>query len=351
MKKKIAIFIMTALLTVSVAIPASAASAASYTTNLSNVHNDEITEVNPERTAEIEKLNDERSKLLQSDDQGEKLAENQKKLEDLGVEFLSTDEVQQRFGDDAPVADLLNAIKAYESNSVSPSVNPPQKSGIVWESFRNDFTKNGIVYEVQHLTAKPSSSSSSPLQGTNVAVIQTTSSFRVAVENLMFTIAKAGASTISDGFGIAISFYDAVKSFISDANFNATTTVDNVQITYQTTQMQSIDYMYVKEKSKNDNTQVLSFVTNEVYGSTSALIPKFYYGSNGAGTSSKSINVPKEFAYKAKKHRDGSQAVASYLDPVYQPRQSFINELQVTGIKGQKIHFIPMIVVTEPGRL
>lgn len=67
MKKKIAIFIMTALLTVSVAIPASAASdasAASYTTNLSNVHNDEITEVNPERTAEIEKLNDERSKLL-----------------------------------------------------------------------------------------------------------------------------------------------------------------------------------------------------------------------------------------------------------------------------------------------
>lgn len=170
MKKKLAIFIMTALLTLAVSIPASAAS---YTTNLSNVHNDEITEVNPERTAEIEKLNDERSKLLQSDDQGEKLAENQKKLEDLGVEFLSTNEVQQRFGDDAPVADLLNAIKAYESNSVSPSVNPPQKSGIVWESFRNDFTKNGIVYEVQHLTAKPSSSSSSPLQGTNVAVIQT----------------------------------------------------------------------------------------------------------------------------------------------------------------------------------
>lgn len=61
--------------------------------------------------------------------------------------------------------------------------------------------------------------------------------------------------------------------------------------------------------------------------------------------------MPKEFAYKAKKHRDGSQAVASYLDPVYQPRQSFINELQVTGIKGQKIHFIPMIVVAEPGRL
>lgn len=82
-----------------------------------------------------------------------------------------------------------------------------------------------------------------------------TSSFRVAAENLMFTIAKAGASTISDGLGIAISFYDAVKSFISDANFNATTTVDNVQITYQTTQMQSIDYMY----RKNQKMTILKF--------------------------------------------------------------------------------------------
>jgi len=43
--------------------------------------------------------------------------------------------------------------------------------------------------------------------------------------------------------------------------------------------------------------------------------------------------------------------VASYLDPIYQKGQSFINEIQVTGIKGEKIHYIPMTVVTLPGVL
>ncbi|WP_195574981.1 hypothetical protein [Paenibacillus sp. 1001270B_150601_E10] len=347
MKKKLAIYILTALLTLSVAIPASAAS---YATNLSDVNNDEIIEVNPERTDEIEKLYDERTRLIQSDDNGEKLAENQMKLEGLGVEFLSTNEVQQRFGDDAPVAALLNATNVNELNSISPYVNPPEKKNIVWTSFRADMVKNGVTYEVQHLTAQSNSQPSS-LKGTSTAVVQTSSSFGVAVEKLIFTVCKAGASTVSNGVSIAISFYDALKSFISDANFNATTTVSNVKVTYQTNQYQSIDYMYVKVKSKNDNTQVLSFVTNEVSGDTTAIVPVFTYGSNGATSGSTSSTINRQFSYKAPKHRDSSQAVASYLDPVYQPSQSFLNELQVTGIKGAKVHFIPMTVVTLPGSL
>ncbi|GGG09050.1 hypothetical protein GCM10010913_33570 [Paenibacillus aceti] len=43
--------------------------------------------------------------------------------------------------------------------------------------------------------------------------------------------------------------------------------------------------------------------------------------------------------------------MASYLDPVYQPGQSFLNELQVLGIKDVNVHKIPMTVVTVPGAL
>ncbi|MCG7409481.1 hypothetical protein MH117_18900 [Paenibacillus sp. ACRRX] len=347
MKKKLAIYIMTALLMLSVAIPASAAS---YTTNLSNINNDEITEVNPERTNKIEILYEERSRLIQSNDHGEKLAENQMKLEGLGVEFLSTNEVQQRFGNDAPAEANLNLTSVNNSDLISPYVNPPEKKNIVWKSYRADMVKNSVTYEVQHLTAESNSQSSS-LKGTTTAVVQTSSSFGVAVEKLIFTVCKAGASTVSNGVSIAISFYDALKSFISDANFKATTTVDNVKVTYQTNQYQSIDYMYVKVKSKNDNTQVLSFVTNEVSGDTTAIVPIFKYGANGATSGSSSSTINRQFSYKAPKHRDSAQAVASYLDPVYQPGQSFLNELQVTGIKGAKVHFIPMTVVTLPGSL
>ncbi|MEC0371820.1 hypothetical protein [Paenibacillus chibensis] len=251
---------------------------------------------------------------------------------------------------DAQVADLLNANSVNESNSISPRINPPQSNNIFWSSYRQDWIKNGVTYEVQHLTAQSTSSPSS-LWGTTVAVLQNSNSFVAASENLMFTVMKTAGGTISDGVGIAISFYDAVKSFISDANFTKTTVVNNVKITYQTNQYQSIDFMYVKVKSNSDTTQKLTFVTNEVSGDTAALIPTFTYGPNGATSGSSSIPVTKQFSYKAPKHRDGSQAVASFLDPVYQPGQSFLNELQVTGIKGNIIHYIPMTVKTEPGAL
>ncbi len=81
---------------------------------------------------------------------------------------------------------------------------------------------------------------------------------------------------------ITLQVYDAVKNFINDANFSKTTEVTDIQVNYTYAWKESIDFMYVKEASKNDDTQVLAFISSSVFGGVNWTIPIFTYKSNGA---------------------------------------------------------------------
>lgn len=141
--------------------------------------------------------------------------------------------------------------------------------------------KNGVTYEVQHLTAEPNGSTSA-LMDTGGIILRNTNSIGTATQNFVTTVVKTGVSKLSAPVDITLQVYDAVKNFINDANFSKTTEVTDIQVNYTYAWKESIDFMYVKEASKNDDTQVLAFISSSVFGGVNWTIPIFTYKSNGA---------------------------------------------------------------------
>lgn len=293
---------------------------------------------------QIQQIYDERASVLAERKEGylQKYDELGKELESLGVKFLTPEEVQEK---------MEIAKRTYQDSypdSVSPYVVSPSNNNYAWSSFRNTWVKNGVTYEVQHLTAE-ATSRPSILWETGGIVIEKNNSFQAAVQNLAITVAKAGASALYEPIGIAISVYDAVKDLINDANFDKQTEVTNIMANYTYGWYESIDFMYVKKVGESDDKQKLTFISSSVSGSMSWTIPKFTYKkSSGAiqslsfSTSQKSFNY-----YDTTAHRNGSFAVAAYLDP-YAPRNAYVTYAEMKGIDNKTVRLVPVATPASP---
>lgn len=291
----------------------------------------------------INQIYEERSRVLAEQKEGylvefEKLGEE---LESLGVEFLSTQEVLKKM-----------EIAAKTSNDVIiPNViTPPNVNNIIWSSFRSNWVKNGVTYEVQHLTAEPNGSSSS-LFDTGGIVLQNSNSLGKASQNLVTTLVKTGASELSGPIDITLQVYDAVKSFINDANFSRTTEVTDIKVNYTYSWWENVDFMYVKKANESDNKQSLSFISTSVYGRINWTIPNMTYKSNGAVKNVTFSNDQRSYEYyNTTAHRNGSFAVAAYLDP-YAPRNAYVTTANLLGVGNKTIKAIPVKAPAFPAQL
>ncbi|GIP18219.1 hypothetical protein J40TS1_38610 [Paenibacillus montaniterrae] len=303
-----------------------------FSTSSTTYASDYIFEINSNNAARmqeerIQEIYEERARVQSEMNEGyeEKLEELQKDLESLGVEFLTDSEVKS---------------KLRATGQITPFVETPKSNNITWSSYRNpNWVLNGVKYEVQHLTAE-SNSKPSTLTDSQTISLQSSSSWKVGLQNFVLTAAKEGVSTINTGVGIALTVYDAVKSFISDSNFTKSTTVSNVKASYTTSFYETIDFMYVKKVGQQDKDQVLSFVTNSMTGKTSWVVPKFSYNKyNGATESVEHVTGTRSFDYKATGHRNGSFAVHAYVDPMF-GSHSMVTRVQITGIEDQTVQTI-----------
>ncbi|MBU5354296.1 hypothetical protein KQI74_18570 [Paenibacillus barcinonensis] len=291
----------------------------------------------------INQIYEERSRVLAEQKEGyldefEKLG---KELESLGVEFLSTRDVQQKI-----------EMEARKSNDIFvPNVTtPPNSNNIIWSSFRANWVKNGVTYEVQHLTAEPNGSSSS-LFDTGGIVLQNSNSLGKATQNLVTTIAKAGASELSGPVDITLQVYDAVKSFINDANFSRTTEVTDIKVNYTYSWWENIDFMYVKKANESDDKQRLTFTSNSVSGRINWTIPNMTYKSNGTVKNVTFTNDQRNFdLYNTNAHRNGSFAVAAYLDP-YAQKNAFVTVANLRGVGDKTVKAIPVKTPSTPALL
>jgi len=291
---------------------------------------------------QINQIYEERAQVLAEQKEGylEEFARLGKELESLGVEFLSSQQVKQKM-----------EMTSRNSNGVVPYVDiPPNKKNIIWSSFRNKFVKNGVTYEVQHLTAEPNGSSSS-LMETGGIVLQNSNSLGTAAQNFITTIVKEGASKLGAPVDITLKVYDAVKNFISDANFGRTTEVTDIKVNYTYSWWENVDFMYVKKENESDDKQSLTFISTSVYGAINWTIPNMTYKSNGALKNVTFSNDQRSYNYyNTTAHRNGSFAVNAYLDP-YAPRNAYVTTANLLGVGDKTIKSIPVKTPSHPGLL
>lgn len=299
-------------------------------------------EANSDNEERVNQIYVERAKVLAEQKEGylEEYERLGKELESLGVEFLTTQEVQEKM-----------EIAAKNSNGVIPYVAiPPNARNIIWSSFRNNWVKNGVTYEVQHLTAEPNGSSSS-LMETGGIVLQNSNSLGKASQNFITTVVKAGAAKLGAPVDITLQVYDAVKNFINDANFGRTTEVTDIKVNYTYSWWENVDFMYVKEANKSDDYQKLSFISTSVYGAINWTIPNMTYKSNGALKNVTFSNDQRSYNYyDTTAHRNGSLAVAAYLDP-YAPRNAYVTSADLLGVGNKTIKSIPVKTPAFPAQL
>ncbi|MGE6575722.1 hypothetical protein [Paenibacillus xylanexedens] len=259
------------------------------------------------------------------------------KLRALGVEFLTEEQVQEKMR------------IAEKSGDAGALIDVPSSNTIVWSSFRNRFVKNGTEYEVQHLTAEPNSSQSN-LKGTGIVALQTSRSWQAGALGLAKTVAFEGASKISGGVDIALTVYDAVADFVKDVNFGRSTEISDVRANYTWSYTQTVDFMYVKKSGTADSSQNLAFVSTAVSGIYNWTIPSFTYKSNGAIKQPNLITGQKRFSSTSSGHRNGSLAVAAFLD-TFQPRNSYVTRIDLTGVENKTVKTISPLAPMFPSQV
>ncbi|MEK5059779.1 hypothetical protein BK126_27055 [Paenibacillus sp. FSL H7-0326] len=286
----------------------------------------------------IKGLYEQRSLVLAQKKEGyqEEYEKLGKELEALGGEFLTQAQVAEK---------MEIAKKTY--NGPTPQIALPKNPKYVWSSVRNSWVKNGVTYEVQHLTAEPNSTKSI-LWGVQTGVTQSSSEVQAAAVKLVGSLIKEGASTIGKPVDASITFFDAVYNFITDANFGRTTVITDVTSNYTVSWFENIDFMYVKKKSDPDSNQELTFMSSSISGDASWTMPSFSYKSSGAVKSVKNLNGSRLFTYHSTTaHRNGSFAVAAYLDPSA-PRNAYITFAEIKGYQDKRVGLIPVATPASP---
>lgn len=156
---------------------------------------------------------------------------------------------------------------------------------------------------------------------------------------------------MSGPIDITLQVYDAVKNFINDANFNRTTEVTDIKVNYTYSWWENVDFMYVKKANESDNKQSLSFISTSVYGRINWTIPNMTYKSNGAVKNVTFSNDQRSYEYyDTTAHRNGSFAIASYLDP-YARRYAYVSTANLLGIGNKTIKSIPVKTPAFPAQL
>lgn len=255
------------------------------------------------------------------------------KLYVLGVRELSTEELSKKLdlSDEGPTA-----------------VVPGGYTNVQWETYRAIWVKDSVRYEVQHIVASPKGNGFSSIRQSGATLQTTNGGFKAASTNLVKTAAKEGASLIP-GVDVAITIFDAAKSFISD--LKTTSEVTNVRSNYSWNYNLNVDFMYVKKEGQSDSSQFLTFKSSEVFGSVGWTIENFSY-KDGTRilTRTNYMTGSREFRNTPAKHKVGSHAVTAYLNPG-SSSTAYVSQVQFMGVNGTVFKTASMPIFNFPSQI
>ncbi len=250
--------------------------------NLNVSANDDVKIIELENSERLDELHVELSELIFIDDEQLKEKEKERILEEmvsLGAEILTQEQVNRKL----PVSQRVSY--------------PSTTSNVTWTSRRTVVLKYGVNYEVQVITAVPTSTSSSLAKSISKTTIKSSSQLISAGALKIFDYAaNAAISSISGFAGTAISLYQLAGDVFSSSQM-----VSNVEATYTGTVGTQVKFCYVKKNGESDNNQQLSFRANAATTSVSTAIPNFTCSGNGSlGCTADNINKKVNSTHKSK---------------------------------------------------
>ena len=260
-----------------------------------------------------------------------------------GVTFLSLNEVYEQFPETKNnKAFSGKTMKKMQGDTLTPQAEIPDSPVNTWASYRSTYTSNGVTYNIQKLIAQPSSPSS-PLAEVGTRTVTFSRNWEAGAVNVFSTLAEASLEGLVGeipGASFALTFLDAVDSFI--AGVSTTTEVDVPHITYSWSLVTTASFMYVRQNNQTDDYQWLSLVCTKTATQVGYQIPCFGYVDSG-GTSVLTPNVIQgdRMIYNTpNNYNSDSLAVSAYNAGAGFPLQNCIGSIDITAPEGKRVERI-----------
>ncbi|MFE7062001.1 hypothetical protein ACFVAD_07600 [Sutcliffiella sp. NPDC057660] len=291
------------------------------------------------RETEINKLYDERAKLLLNEELSEKeldkaLGKIDKKLEKIGVDFLTYEEVEEQF----------DIEKLAGDSEFSTMIAVPVQSNVSWSTYRSTVYHSTGTYNVQRLVAQPNSKSSN-LKSSGFRYISSTYNWKAGSMNALKTVASSVAGEIP-GASLALTVYDTVSGFAS--GISRETTVTDAEISYTWSQATTAVFSYVRRDSQSDSYQELTYISTKVAASIGYQYPTLVY--SGGSVSPNVVQGKRNLNLVPPGYDSGHNAVNAYVN-VYAPRRSTIDRITLTGLETKAISNIYPVSPMFPAQI
>jgi len=243
------------------------------------------------------------------------------KLMQLGVEFLSNEQLQY----------FMN--KQNQQNYLQPLVAVPTQNNVIWSTYKTTFTRNGKSYEVQRLVAQPKVGYSSNLKDSLIASVKSSYNWKAGAMALLTSVTSSVTGAANPPISFALAVYDAIKSFA--VGISKETVIASADIAYHCTAVTTAIFSYVKEEGKSDNTQVMTFISTkvktDVHWVASSFVRTTQYGQEDVADGKHIYgdlvinSVPSGFD-------DTGLAVDAFINPL-SPRKATVSHVKISAIE------------------
>ena len=253
-------------------------------------------------------------------------------LKELGVEQLTSEEVQERFGS---CEDIIPYIEKPESNTVN------------WFLDTDIQAANGVASDVQPLTATAKTNVNSNLKGTKNITLQTKKNWTAgALKVLEVAANKLISFAISSNAGAktAKTAYDYAKAYLS--GISTTTEISDVEASYMVSYSTTVKFKFVKKRGQPESSQQMTFISTRCEVAVHGSFPVFTY-KNGA-THPNIISYNDRIVATPSGYNSNENAVKLFIDPSYTPAFAYVGYIDIYGLEGQKVTTLSPICPSYP---
>lgn len=260
------------------------------------------------------------------------IARTESAVRATGATMPSHDQVQRQHPE--ALASLVSTRGSR--SSVAPLVDRPVQSNIRWTSTRTTVTYNSKKYELQTLTASPTTSPSALVQQGSGIVLKGSGNWKAGTVDALRVVGTAAAGSSTQTL-IAVTLYDAARAFAN--GMKTTTIVKGATATYSWDTLTTVKFVYVKPHGKSDSYQQLSYIATKVTAGSGYLFSKLTYSKD-----SKDVVVPKYFSGSRVKtftpscySPSSANIVRAYLGTTGVRSRCDAAAVKVTGINGKTV--------------
>lgn len=199
-------------------------------------------------------------------------------LEELGVEFLTDQDVAEQFPD--AVESLNEQYRKIDNTmSLTTGMEPPESNINTWSTFRtSNYLYNGKRYNIQRLIADPLVEDESVLWDEDSVTVKFTVDWEAGKTNFLSAAASVGFSELAP---ITSTVYDMLSA--GWTGLKKVSKIDPGDVVYWWENETNVVFSYVRLESETDDNQRLSLVSSKCITTVGYIADIDSWSQNGDG--------------------------------------------------------------------